>query len=117
MNRFYADEDFQHSILRGLRRRNPVIDVLTIQDDGLSGASAPQVLARAAELGRDLLTRDKNTLVASAYARMETGEPCPGVVVLLAACSFGDAVEQLELIALVETPDNLTHNVRYLPLH
>jgi predicted nuclease of predicted toxin-antitoxin system len=116
VNRFYADEDFPHSIVRALRRRNSTVDVLTIQNDGLQGAPDSEVLARAAELGRVLVTRDKNTLVASAYERIEKGEGCPGIVVLLVSCSTGDAVEHLELLALAESPENLRDQVRYLPL-
>lgn len=37
MIRLAADEDFDNDILRGLRRRVPHVDILRVQDAGLSG--------------------------------------------------------------------------------
>ena len=56
MIRFLADEDFNNDLLRALRRRRPVVDVVRVQDVGLSGRPDPDVLAWAAEQGRVLLT-------------------------------------------------------------
>ena len=53
-----ADENFNNDILRGLLRRKPELDIVRIQDVGLSGASDPTVLEWAAEQNRVLLTHD-----------------------------------------------------------
>ena len=45
MLRFAADENFNGDIVRGLLRRNPQLDVVRVQDAGLSGADDPSVLA------------------------------------------------------------------------
>jgi hypothetical protein len=42
--RFAADENFNHTITRGLLRRRPDLDVVRIQDVGLSGAEDEAVL-------------------------------------------------------------------------
>ncbi len=47
MVRFLADENFNNAILRGLLRRKPDIDIVRVQDVGLSGASDPEILAWA----------------------------------------------------------------------
>lgn len=52
MLRFAADENFNNDILRGLRRRDDELDVVRIQDVGLSGASDPEVLEWAAGSSR-----------------------------------------------------------------
>ena len=39
-----ADENFDNDIVRGLLRRRPDIDVVRVQDVGLSGASDPIIL-------------------------------------------------------------------------
>ena len=44
-----ADENFNNDILRGLLRRNPSLDIVRIQDVGLSSADDPTVLAWAFE--------------------------------------------------------------------
>ena len=36
-----ADENFNNNIVRGLFRRNPQLDIVRIQDVGLSGADDP----------------------------------------------------------------------------
>ena len=39
-----ADENFNNDILRGILRRNSSLDILRIQDVGLTNATDPQVL-------------------------------------------------------------------------
>jgi predicted nuclease of predicted toxin-antitoxin system len=58
MLRLLADENFNGSIIRGLLRRQPEMDVVRVQDVGLSGADDRLVLAWAANEGRVLLTHD-----------------------------------------------------------
>lgn len=43
MLRLAADENFNNNIVRGLLRRNPTLDIVRIQDVGLSGADDSQV--------------------------------------------------------------------------
>jgi Domain of unknown function (DUF5615) len=51
MVQFLADENFNNQILYGVLRQSPDIDIVRIQDVGLSGADDPTVLARAAQEG------------------------------------------------------------------
>ena len=44
MLRLAADENFNGDIIRGLLRRNPKLDIVRIQDAGLSGADDTSVL-------------------------------------------------------------------------
>jgi hypothetical protein len=41
---FAADENFDGTIIRGLLKRNPALDIVRIQDVGLAGADDPRVL-------------------------------------------------------------------------
>lgn len=68
-----ADENFDNNIIRGLLRRKADLDIVRIQDAGLSGADDPAVLEWAAQHGRVLLTHDVNTITRHALERMETG--------------------------------------------
>ena len=54
MLRLAADENFNGDIVRGLLRRNPKLDIVRVQDVGLSGADDPSVLQWAADQGRIL---------------------------------------------------------------
>lgn len=58
MLRFAADENFNNDIVRGLRRRMPDLDIVRVQEAGLSGAIDTDVLEWAAREGRVLLTHD-----------------------------------------------------------
>lgn len=44
MIRLLADENFNNNIVRGIRLREPRIDMVRVQDVGLSGADDPTVL-------------------------------------------------------------------------
>jgi predicted nuclease of predicted toxin-antitoxin system len=67
MLRLAADENFNNDIVRGLLRREPGLDIVRIQDVGLSGADDPTVLEWAAQEGRVLLTHDVTTITRYAY--------------------------------------------------
>jgi predicted nuclease of predicted toxin-antitoxin system len=53
---FLTDENFNGRIMRGVRRRRPDLDIVRVQDVGLSGADDPAVLEWAARFGRIVLT-------------------------------------------------------------
>jgi len=50
----YGDEDFDYPVVVSLRSLGH--DVVTVQQDGRSGSSDPDILARAHALGRAVLT-------------------------------------------------------------
>lgn len=70
-----ADENFNGNIVRGLFRRQPALDLVRLQDVGLSGANDRPVLAWAAQEGRVLLTHDVSTITRYAYDRVQDGDP------------------------------------------
>ena len=70
MLRFGVDENFNNNIIRGLLRRNPALDIIRIQDVGLSGTDDLTALEWAANEGRILLTHDVTTITQIAYERI-----------------------------------------------
>ena len=116
MLRFAADENFNNDIVRGLRRRLPRLDLIRVQDAGLSGADDPTVLAWAAREGRVLLTHDVATMTLFAFDRVEAGEPMPGVFEVPRSLPAGQTIEELLLIAECSRPNEWEGQVRYLPL-
>ena len=60
--RFQADVNLNQIILRAACRREPALDFHTAETAGLAGLRDPEVLARAAEDGRVLVTRDLQTM-------------------------------------------------------
>ena len=116
MLRLAADENFNNDILRGLLRRNADLDIVRIQDTGLSGAEDPEVLEWAAQEDRVLLTHDVRTITRYAYERVDSGMRMPGVVEVGRSVSIGLAIEDLLLLAECSAEGEWEGQVLYLPL-
>jgi len=111
-----ADENFNGNIVRGLLWRQPTLDLVRIQDVGLSGAEDPVVLAWAAQEGRVLLTHDVSTITHYAYKRVQAGERMPGVFEVNRDVTIGLAIEEILLLAEYSLEGEWEGQVRYLPL-
>lgn len=116
MLKLAADENFNNDILRGILRRNPDLDILRIQDVGLSGADDPTVLEWAAQEGRILVTHDVQTITRYAYERVEAGKTMPGVFEVSRRVPVGTAIEDILLLAECSLEGEWEGQVRYLPL-
>ncbi|MEX0718475.1 MAG: DUF5615 family PIN-like protein [Planctomycetaceae bacterium] len=116
MVRFAADENFNNDIVRGLLRRTADVDIVRVQDAGLSGADDAAVLEWAAQEERVLLTHDAATITRFAYERVRTGQPMPGVFEVSRHVSVGSAIDDLLLIAECSLDDEWEGQIRYLPL-
>lgn len=110
------DENFNNDILRGILRRKPGLNIVLIQDAGLSGQSDPAILAWAAREGYVIVSHDVSTLTAHAYARINAGQPMPGLIEARADVSIAAAIEDLILIAECSKPGEWQGQVLYLPL-
>lgn len=67
---FLADENLNNDIVRGLLRLKTGLDIVCVQDVGLSGADDQTVLEWAAREGRVLFTHDVSTVTHYAYERV-----------------------------------------------
>ncbi len=77
MLRFLADENFNNQIIRGVLRRNINVDIIRVQDVGLTEADDPTVLEWAAQNRRVVLTHDVATMTTFAYERLQAGLASP----------------------------------------
>lgn len=111
-----ADENFNNDIVRALLRRRNDLDIVRVQDAGLTGADDRRVLEWAASEGRVLLTHDVSTITRLAYERIEDGLAMPGVFELAYDISVGVAVEEILLLAECSLEGEWEGQVRYLPL-
>ncbi len=99
MLRLASDADVHGEIIRGLRRREPDIELLRVQDALPEGTDDPDVLAWAAAENRVLITNDRNTMVGFAQQRAAAGEPLPGLIVTTNSQSIGSTIDDILLIA------------------
>jgi hypothetical protein len=111
-----ADENFHGDIVKGLRRHYPEVDVVRVQDVGLSGIEDPEILEWAAQEGRILLTHDVRTITRFAYDRVRAGQPMPGILEVPRWLPTGQAIEEIALFAFASLENEHEGQVRYLPL-
>ena len=116
MTRFLADENFNNQIVRGVFRQNPDIDIVRVQDVGLSGVDDPTVLEWAAQEGQIVLTHDVATMTTFAYQRIKAGLPMPGLFEVSRRLPVGVAIEEIILIAECSLKGEWEGQVRFLPL-
>ena len=107
MLRLLSDEDVHDDIVRGLRRREPALDIVRAVDVGLGHTPDPMILAWAASQDRALITGDLNTMVGFAWARVQSSEPMPGVLALLENVGVGRVLDDILLVALCYTPEEI----------
>ncbi|WP_416669164.1 DUF5615 family PIN-like protein [Egbenema bharatensis] len=115
MLKLLADENLDNTIVRGLLRRNPNIDIVRVQDIGLSGKDDPTILEWAAAEKRILLTHDVATITRFAYERVAQGLSMPGVIEVRTDTPIGRVIEDICLILDCALDDELDGQIHYLP--
>jgi len=115
MLRLVSDEDVHDDIIRGLRRREPTLDIVRALDVGLDHTPDPLILAWAASEARVLITGDLNTMVGFAWARVLSAQPMPGVLALLENIGVGRVIDDILLVALCYTPEEIKDQVLFIP--
>ena len=116
MLRLATDEDFNNRILRGLLRRRPDLDIVRVQDAGLTGRGDAEVLAWAAQEGRVLLTHDVTTMKRYVDGRVAAGLSMPGVFEASQQIPIAQAIEDILLLAECSLEGEWEGQVRFLPL-
>ena len=116
MLRLLIDEDIHGAIVDGLRKRQPAVDLVRVQDVGLAHAPDAVILAWAAEQERVVVSVDKKTLAVDAWDRVARGLPMPGVAILRIILAIGQATNELHLIGLAGDAKDFRDQVIYLPL-
>ncbi|MCX5803766.1 MAG: DUF5615 family PIN-like protein, partial [Proteobacteria bacterium] len=107
---------FNNDIVRGLLRRKPDLDIVRVQDAGLSGADDSRVLEWTAREGRILLTHDVSTMTRYAYERIQAGKSMPGIFEISRNLPIGKIIEDILLLAEYSLENEWDGQVRYLPL-
>jgi predicted nuclease of predicted toxin-antitoxin system len=114
--RLLVDQNFNGHILDGLRRRDPAVELVHVRDVGLAEALDPDVLERAAAQNRVLLTHDRQTIPAFAYARVTSGQRMPGVFLVSDDMPTAQAIDELLLAVHCLSEDECKDMVKYFPL-
>ncbi|HEY7154781.1 MAG TPA: DUF5615 family PIN-like protein [Gemmataceae bacterium] len=105
--KFYTDEHVARAVVRGLRQRG--VDVLTVPEAGLLGATDEEHLERARVEGRVLFTQDEDFLRLHA-----TGIEHAGIAYVAQGTSIGEIIRGLMLICQVLEAEDMKGHVEYL---
>ena len=114
--RFQADANFNAQIIRGVLRRQPLVDFQTADAAALSGILDPEVLARTAHSERVLVSHDYHTMPDHFAEFLASGQHSPGVLLLHQTLPVAQAIEALLLVWDASDPAEWRDPLTYLPL-
>ena len=111
---YYMDVHFPEPITRQLRKRD--VDVLTVIADGRRESPDHELLYRARDLGRVVVTMDRGfRLLAEQWQR--EGRRLSGLIYARGgSATVGQFVHDSELIAKASDPDDMANVVQQIPL-
>ena len=113
--RFQADADLNQIIVRAVLRREPTIDFQTAHDGKLAGVEDPEVLSRAAEAGRILVTHDGKT-IPTHFGQFITKHQSPGVLIVPQSLPGHLAADDLIVIWSASEAEEWQNRIFYLPI-
>ena len=112
--RLYMDVHVPAAVTRGLLLRN--VDVLTAQLDETTQLDDSDLLDRARQLNRVLVSQDED-LLAEAERRQQQTIPFGGVIYAhQLSITIGRFIDDLELLALAGESEDFAERVEFLPL-
>jgi hypothetical protein len=114
-SRFQADADLNQIIVRATLRLEPAIDFQTAHAAGLARLDDPDVLRKAAQEGRILVSHDRKTM-PDYFGQFIMTEESPGILIVSQRMPVAQAAEELFLIWYASEPDEWVNRIRSLPL-
>ena len=107
--RIYADENIEHSIVAGLRRRN--IEVIHISELDYSGKPDEFHLIKAYELKAVVLTHDADFIkLASSSKHNHAGI----IYAHSVSVSIGECIRGVELIVKLLTDEDMENHIEFI---
>jgi hypothetical protein len=114
--RFLADHDLNEHIIDGTLRREPALEFIRARDVGLAARPDPEVLRYAAAQGLLVVSHDVNTMPGHAVARLESGQPLAGLLMVRQTHPIGPVIDSLILIWSASEAGEWQDQIRFLPL-
>jgi hypothetical protein len=115
MLRLLADENLPAAVVSGMRRRLPGLDLVTVQELAFRGRTDPVLVDWCIQEGRVLVTQDIRTIPPLIGARIASGQPVCGVIIVKQHGSLADTLFDLEMICLTTSIADWTQVVAYIP--
>lgn len=110
--KFWADENFNGRVLKGILAVYPELAVIRVQDTPMIGLPDHQLIVEAYQADAILLTHDVKTLVPIAEAYMRAGNPIAGVISISQSTPIGQAIDSINtLIGASNSVDDFRNQV------
>ena len=115
--RWLTDENVRGAILRGVLRRSPGLDIVSVQDiPAIYGKGDPAMLAWATANGRILLTHDLSTMIPAMRGQLELAALCTPIVLVPDSLPIASAIEEILLLDGCSIDSDWAAGVVYLPI-
>jgi Domain of unknown function (DUF5615) len=111
-----SDENFDNKIVRGVRRKAPLVDFTRVQDVGLSRTPDDVILEWAAQNDYILVSHDNSTIPPIAYDRINNGLKMCGVFIVPDDAPIGKIVDDLVFLAEGSQAGEWDDQIIHLPL-
>jgi len=92
------------------------LDVVLVNDVGLTAASDLVLLMWAAAEHRTIITHDVKTMIPDAESLIRQGEPMSGLIAVPQSLEIGHAIDDLELFVECYSEQEMRNSIKYLPL-
>jgi len=113
--RFLADADLNQAIVKGVRGREPALDLMSAAEAHLEGLSDLEVIVFAASQGRILISHDTSTMPVHFAGYLRTGGGSPGVLLVRQRASYGQVIEAILTIWSASNAAEWVDQIYYLP--
>jgi hypothetical protein len=113
--KFLADANLDTRIIKGLRRRESLLDFQSAEEADLPGKSDFEVLEIAASVGRVLVTHDRKTMPA-AFGGFAVRNQSSGVLIVPQSLPLGVAIEELLLVWAASDAEDWINVISPIPL-
>jgi hypothetical protein len=113
--RFQADADLKYAIVKAVRQRESSIDFASATESNVEGVSDSELLERAAQEGRILVSHDRRTMPTYFRARLEAGKSSPGLFLVSQRAALGPVVSAIVLAWASSEPSEWRDQVHHLP--
>ena len=116
--RFLLDEHVNRAIQRQLRRLDPKIDVLAVNDPDApaAGLSDIEILSWIEKRGYILVTENRSTIPGHLEDHYGAGGHIPGIFWIRPNAGIGLIIEELYLIWTAFTADEYEDSALFIPL-
>jgi hypothetical protein len=113
--RFLADEDIHAALVRGLRLREPSMDILDVKAAGLRGTNVDLLEFAWAE-GRVVLSHDRTTMTARFSERIASGKATSGLCIVPQHARLREVIEPILVIWAASSHEQWIDRIEYIPL-